>query len=129
MEQVMETPVASLEERIAVLVQKADEITAEYWKRMNFTYAAPNTHRADYISPKWCRIVTVENWPDKPPRDSSVYAFVCLQDGYTKALGALKAGDVHKPAGWKAPAKHARGNVFNDNHREYLTSHGPVYLK
>src|SRR5436189_184485 len=24
-------------------------------------------------------------------------------------------GDVLKPAGWKAPAKHARGNIFDDH--------------
>lgn len=32
----------------------------------------------------------------------SVYAFV---DGY---------GNVFKPAGWKAPAKHIRGNIFSE---------------
>jgi hypothetical protein len=27
----------------------------------------------------------------------------------------LKNGDIYKAAGWKAPAKGARGNIFNDN--------------
>ncbi len=118
-----------LRERINLLVQKADEATARYWQQMAYTHAAPPTHRADYISDKWCRIVTVEHWPDQAPRDSSVYGFVCLQDGFTKSLGTLKAGDIHKAAGWKAPAKVARGNVFNDHFDKAITPWGIVYLK
>ena len=60
---------------------------------------------------------------------SSVYAFIALQDGHTKTLGTLKAGDIHKPAGFKAPAKHARGNVFEADFRKALTANGIVYLK
>lgn len=63
------------------------------------------------------------------PTVSSVYTFVCLKDGQTKALGNLKAGDIHKAAGWKAPAKHARGSVFQDDFGKCLTAHGIVYLK
>jgi len=118
-----------LRERINLFVQKADEVTARYWEASKFTHAASPTHRADYLSDKWCRIVTVENWPDKPPRDSSVYGFICLQDNFTKALGHVKAGDIHKAAGWKAPAKHARGNVYSDDFDKALTAHGIVYLK
>lgn len=122
-------PILDLRERINLLVQKADEVTAQYWEASKFTHANPPTHRADYLSDKWCRIVTVENWPNQAPRDSSVYGFVCLQDGFTKALGYLKAGDIHKAAGWKAPAKHARGNVLKDDFHKALTAHGIVYLK
>ena len=46
---------------------------------------------------------------------TSVYGFIALVDGHSKALGMYKAGDVMMPAGYKAPAKHARGNVFNDD--------------
>ena len=120
---------ATLTERIALFVQKADEVTAEYWKRMNYTHSPPPTHRADYISDKWCRVVTVEHWPDHPPRDSSVYGFICLQDGQTKALGVLMAGDIHKAASFKAPAKRARGNVFKDDFAKAITEFGIVYLK
>lgn len=37
-------------------------------------------------------------------RGGSVYAFVDTTNG-----------DVLKPASWKAPAKHARGNIFADD--------------
>lgn len=41
-----------------------------------------------------------------------------------------KNGDVLKPASWRAPAKHARGNIFDDhNGMKYISSYGPAYLK
>ena len=39
-------------------------------------------------------------------------------------------GDVLKPASWKSPAKHARGNIFDAwNGAKWLTVYGPCYLK
>lgn len=39
-------------------------------------------------------------------------------------------GDVLKPASWKTPAKHARGNIFDDaNGLRYMTDLGPAYLR
>ncbi len=117
-----------LQERISLLVEKADEVTAKYWEASGYTHASPPKHRADYISDKWCRLVTMEERNGKM-EDTSVYAWVCLQDGFTKALGNLKAGDIHKAASFKAPAKHARGNVFNELFPNCLTPWGIIYLK
>ena len=38
-------------------------------------------------------------------------------------------GDILKPASWKAPAKHARGNVHDENPVARCTHYGPEYLK
>lgn len=39
-------------------------------------------------------------------------------------------GDVLKPASFKTPAKHARGNIFDEyNGMKYVTAYGPAYLK
>jgi len=39
-------------------------------------------------------------------------------------------GDVLKSASWKAPAKHARGNIFNiDNGLDCMGPYGAAYLK
>lgn len=38
-------------------------------------------------------------------------------------------GDILKAASWKAPAKHARGNIFNDDPLQGTTIHGVIYLK
>jgi hypothetical protein len=121
-------PIIDLRERIDLFVQKADEVTAKHWQQMGYTHAAAPTHRADFLSDKWCRIVTREERGGKL-EDSSVYAFICLQDGFTKALGTLKAGDIHKAASFKVPAKHARGSVLADDMEKALTPWGIVYLK
>ena len=39
-------------------------------------------------------------------------------------------GDVLKAASWKAPAKHARGNIFDEhNGLGLMNEYGPVYLR
>jgi hypothetical protein len=39
----------------------------------------------------------------------------------------MKVGDVLKAAGWSAPAKHTRGNIF-DRCQDYFSWTGPNYL-
>ena len=119
----------ALVERINEFVKVADQISVEYWERMEYTFAKPPQHQANYISHKWVRVVTLDVPNEGEPRVSSVYAFIALIDGNTKALGSFKAGDIFKPAGWKAPAKHARGSVFDADFQKALTPNGVVYLK
>ena len=58
-------------------------------------------------------------------RDHSVWGFVAKADGTHKGL-PMKMGDVLKAAGWSAPAKHTRGNIF-DNKQDYFSWTGPDY--
>lgn len=63
------------------------------------------------------------------------------QDGFQDSFGFRKSsrnafafvdslnGDILKPASWKAPAKHARGNIFDPNPLARMTVHGPEYMK
>lgn len=57
----------------------------------------------------------------EPPKLTIQYgsknAKIVRTDGQTSVAGFvdLKTGDVLKAASWRAPAKHARGNVFSDN--------------
>ena len=51
-------------------------------------------------------------------RGRSVYAFI-----------ELGSGDIYKPASWRAPAKHVRGNIFNDNPLAGTGIYGVDYLK
>lgn len=42
----------------------------------------------------------------------------------------IKNGDVLKPASWKSPAKHARGNIYDSsNGLALMTAYGPPYLR
>ena len=58
-------------------------------------------------------------------RGGSVWGFVAKKDGVHKGL-PMKAGDVLKAAGWSAPAKHTRGNIFDKN-QDYFRWTGPDY--
>ena len=58
-------------------------------------------------------------------RDNSVWGFVAKSDGVHKGVPMI-AGDVLKAAGWSAPAKHTRGNIF-DNKQDYFSWTGPDY--
>ena len=58
-------------------------------------------------------------------RDNSVWGFVAKADGVHKGVPMI-AGDVLKSAGWSAPAKHTRGNIF-DNKQDYFSWTGPDY--
>ena len=58
-------------------------------------------------------------------RDTSVWGFVAKADGTHKGV-PMKTGDVLKAAGWASPAKHTRGNIF-DNNQDYFSWTGPDY--
>lgn len=75
-------------------------------------------------STKWAKIVEAEDG-----RVRRVYGFVALKDFETKALGAVRTGDIHKAATFKAPAKHARGNVLNQETWTCAGPYGIEYLK
>lgn len=117
-----------LRNNIRRFCEHADGVTAQYWTAQKFTHAQSPIHQPEYLSDKWCRILTIERNNDGTERSGSVYGFVSLYDGATKALGSLKTGDIHKAASYKAPAKHARGNVFDPEYK-CATPHGIAYLR
>ncbi|MCK9267224.1 MAG: hypothetical protein M0P14_00725 [Alkaliphilus sp.] len=42
----------------------------------------------------------------------------------------ISTGDIFKPASWKTPAKHKRGNIYRNKGNEALTTQGTVrYFK
>ena len=69
------------------------------------------------------------------PRDKFSYKInrkyirvVC--NGSAHAFVERSTGDVLKPASWAAPAKHARGNIFDDkNGLGSMTATVPAYLR
>ena len=56
---------------------------------------------------------------------SSVWGFIANQDGAHKGIPHRK-GDGFKAAGWRAPAKWARGNIFDGG--KFYRWTGPNYL-
>ncbi len=55
----------------------------------------------------------------------TVWAFVSMFDGYHMGV-PVKKGDLMKPASWRAPAKHSRGNIFDGTAK--WSHYGPTYL-
>ena len=63
---------------------------------------------------------------DKIIMDNSVWGFVAKKDGVHKGI-SYDEGDVFKAAGWRAPAKHVRGSIYDTNTDWYAWT-GPNYL-
>jgi hypothetical protein len=59
-------------------------------------------------------------------QDGSCWGFISRVDGDLKGA-PIKKGDLLKPATYKAPAKHARGNII-DGTAKYGV-YGPDYIK
>ena len=75
-----------------------------------------------------------KNFPNNPREeftytDGKRYVRVC-HGGSAYCFVDKTNGDVLKPAGWKAPAKHARGNIFDEaNGLATMGPYGPAYLR
>lgn len=85
----------------ARLKQFADALEA----KLRAGYAAqypesklPEAHIEAHVGPKYVRIVKRDG------ASASAYAFINKENG-----------DILKPASYKAPAKHARGNIYADD--------------
>lgn len=83
--------------RVTALVAHLDAVLAKHYAEQKYRHSEPPTYCADYISAKWCRVSRIDIG------SQSVVAFVCLADFSNKQLGAVKAGDIHKPASWERP--------------------------
>ena len=97
-------------EKYIVMVQAKQN---DYFKRMNFTFADPDTVTAD-IGRKYARVVKNND------TQRSVHTFV-----------NLKNGDILKSGGWSAPQKNGvRGNIFADDlGADRVNEHGANYIK
>jgi len=106
-------------ERIELFVGAVQAVVTGNFET-NFKNLTPDVISCDTsASKKYARIVK----SDAPvnggqPSSRSVWGFVDLSNG-----------DILKAAGWKAPAKHARGNIFDaDFSVKNWSAYGPRYL-
>ena len=63
---------------------------------------------------------------DKVVSNGSVWGFVAKTNGVLNGFPYF-VGDVFKPAGWRAPAKHVRGSIFSSE-TNWFSWTGPRYL-
>ena len=66
----------------------------------------------------------------KVVKHGGVHAFIAKEDFVTKGMGQVYKGDIFKPASWNAPAKHARGNIYDESKgMSQMNPYGPNYLR
>lgn len=85
---------------VAKFISKVNEERKEYYKNM------------DSMKDKTDLIVEIGNKFIRLWDNSSCWGFISRVDGDLKGA-PIKKGDLLKPASWKSPAKHARGNIIN----------------
>jgi hypothetical protein len=93
--------------RFDAWLKSCQNLINDYFAK-NYTNLTPPTLITNDGS-KLLKIVKVDG------SSRSAWAFIALVDFETKVLGKVLRGDVLKPASWRMPAKHARGNIFDED--------------
>ena len=99
----------------------AEGVKRTHFADAGYTFAVP-TLEITKGGKRYIKLVAGENDPvtgEPRPHNRSVHSFV-----------EVATGDIFKAASYKAPAKHARGNIYRGNGAEALTDVGGVrYLR
>jgi hypothetical protein len=98
---------------VANFIEKVNTERTEYYAKINLTRKEPEL------------IVEIGNKFIRLWSGTSCWGFISRVDGDLKGA-PIKKGDLLKPATWKAPAKHARGNII-DGTAKYGV-YGPEYI-
>lgn len=103
----------NFDEALEAFRNASEEILLAHYAQQEFTFAVPSFSIGN--GKKYIKI-----WRNSTPegaelRRDAIHAFV-----------EVSTGDIFKPASCKAPAKHARGNIYNNSGRDSLTVHGNV---
>jgi len=103
--------VEDFEQKLQSFLDGCQQIICSYHKK-HFPNISCSTLSTE-VGTRYVRIV------QNTPGSRSAWAFVDKTNG-----------DVLKAASWKAPAKHARGNLFDEsNGLKYIGPYGPAYLR
>lgn len=90
----------------------SEEILLKHFADSGFTFAVPGVEIGN--GRKYIKVWRTETRDGQTTRNS-IHAFV-----------EVATGDILKPASCKAPAKHARGNIYDDGGRASMNAHGFV---
>lgn len=76
----------------------------------------------------------LRNFPSLQPSEWHIQELVkrwrIIKSGSVHCFVDKETGDVLKPASWSKPAKHARGNIFDEhNGLAKMGPYGPAYLR
>jgi hypothetical protein len=115
-----ETPEARFERHLRTWLEGAQKLVDDDWNRSGYTHA-----KSPLLSlvpgKRYVKVIRQDRDPEGKVRHpgGSAHAFIDATNG-----------DVLKPASWKAPAKHARGNIYDaKNGLGTMSAYGPNYLR
>ena len=110
--------------------QGVQKLYDEYWTCNNFTHN-PGSVATVVDGQRYTRVFLVEKeWVDYRDHSKGEKPITDLSRKQIHSFIDKLTGDVLKPATYKAPAKHARGNIFDvDNGLRTCNHFGPGYLK
>lgn len=111
---------------VELFVDHVNREIESYWKRCNYTISMPIV-RAEILSDKWIRLNNKE-LRDGVYKTTSVYCFIARQTYSTRGMGEIISGGIYKSAGFKVPAKHARGNIYDALTYSCANINGITYL-
>lgn len=107
------SPNTEFPKALAEYMDNVQDRINEYFKKNDFPFAADQV----ILEPRGRRYKKVVL--ERHDGGKSVHSFV-----------EVKTGDIFKPASWKAPAKHKRGNIYENRGDEALGQFGGVrYLR
>ena len=95
--------------------------SAEFQNWLSFCKSLKASYMAKYFPNNPTDELTAKNGRKyiKINCGSSVWSFVNKENG-----------DILRPASWKAPAKQARGNIYDEyNGMKYINNYGPAYMR
>lgn len=103
---------ADFETALAGFRSIAEATVLAYYAKMEYTHEVPGVEIVASRGKRYAKLIQLPC--------GSVHSFV-----------ELTTGDIFKPASFKAPAKHARGNIYDaDNGLSSLSEQGSiVYLR
>jgi hypothetical protein len=111
------------ESALESFVAEVNDLIQQYWDEKGYTHARAPVVRINGNGRSYTKLVKED---DGGHGSKSVYCFVRKSENASK--GSL-VGDILKAASWSAPAKHARGNIFNENRMDAVTQFGAVYMQ
>ena len=95
----------------------SEEIILAHFARNDFTFAVPGVTIG--TGRKYIKLWNTEAFDGGEARINRIHAFV-----------EVSTGDIFKPANTKAPAKHKRGNIYDDGGRASMDASGHIlYLR
>lgn len=103
-----------MKSKFEIWLENVNKERKEYWD-VNYSYKPYEPLKAEK-GRKYIKLID----------DSSIWGFVSMIDGFVQNLPISK-GDLLKPANFRTPAKHSRGNIFEGT--DSWNYYGPNYLK